>query len=61
MAQSLHERIAQQQRINEELHAANDTKVAKDYLDTVVSAYSAFANRVAQGDLTAARRCARAG
>jgi methyl-accepting chemotaxis protein len=37
----------------EELEAANEAKVARDYLENVVRSYSTFANQVADGNLTA--------
>jgi methyl-accepting chemotaxis protein len=53
MTNTISAQIAEQQRANEELRAANATKVAKEYLEEVVRAYSLFASEVAQGNLTA--------
>lgn len=53
MADTIRTQLREQQRANEELRAASDTKVAKEYLEHVVRSYSDFARSVAQGDLTA--------
>jgi methyl-accepting chemotaxis protein len=53
MANTIRSHIHEQYRANEELRAANATKVAKEYLEEVVRTYSAFARDVAQGNLTA--------
>ncbi|GAB4214254.1 MAG: HAMP domain-containing methyl-accepting chemotaxis protein [Roseiflexaceae bacterium] len=52
MAQTIRSQIAEQQRANDELRAASETKVAKEYLEEVVRSYSTFATQVAQGNLT---------
>jgi methyl-accepting chemotaxis protein len=52
MADTIRTQIAEQQHANEELRAASATKIAKEYLETVVRDYSAFASEVAQGNLT---------
>ncbi|HET9224297.1 MAG TPA: HAMP domain-containing methyl-accepting chemotaxis protein, partial [Roseiflexaceae bacterium] len=53
MTDTISTQIAEQQRANEELRAASATRVAKEYLEEVVRAYSLFAGEVAQGNLTA--------
>lgn len=53
MAQTIRKQIDEQRQANEELMAANATKVAKDYLEQMVRTYSAFANEVARGNLAA--------
>jgi methyl-accepting chemotaxis protein len=53
MTDTISAQITEQQRANEELRAASATKVAKEYLEEVVRAYSVFASEVAQGNLTA--------
>jgi len=53
MRDTIRSQIAEQHRANEELRAANDARVAKEYLEEVVQSYSAFADEVARGNLTA--------
>jgi methyl-accepting chemotaxis protein len=53
MTDTISAQITEQQRANEELRAASATRVAKEYLEEVVRAYSLFASEVAQGNLTA--------
>jgi methyl-accepting chemotaxis protein len=53
MRDTIRTQIAEQHRANEELRAANDARVAKEYLEEVVQSYSAFADEVARGNLTA--------
>jgi methyl-accepting chemotaxis protein len=53
MADTIRNQFEEQRRYNEELLAASDTKVAKEYLEDVVQRYSNFASEVAQGNLTA--------
>ncbi|HET9222129.1 MAG TPA: methyl-accepting chemotaxis protein [Roseiflexaceae bacterium] len=53
MTDTISTQITEQQRANEELRAASATRVAKEYLEEVVRAYSLFAGEVAQGNLTA--------
>lgn len=53
MEQTIRHQIEEQRRYNQELEAANSAKVAKEYLEEVVSRYSAFARDVAQGNLSA--------
>ncbi len=52
MAHTIRRQISEQEQANAELRAADATKVAKDELEAVVRAYSAFASEVAQGNLT---------
>jgi methyl-accepting chemotaxis protein len=51
MANTIRTQINEQRRYNEELRAANEMQVAKDYLENVVRDYSTFAREVAQGNL----------
>jgi methyl-accepting chemotaxis protein len=53
MEQTIRQQIEEQRRYNQELEAANSAKVAKEYLEEVVSRYSSFARDVAQGNLSA--------
>ncbi|MFP4437141.1 MAG: methyl-accepting chemotaxis protein [Chloroflexaceae bacterium] len=53
MRDTIRTQIAEQHQVNEELRAANDARVAKEYLEEVVQSYSAFADEVARGNLTA--------
>ncbi len=53
MADTIRTQLAEQRRYNDELRAANDAKVARDYLETVVRDYSSFASEVAKGNLAA--------
>ncbi len=52
MADTIRDHINEQQRANEELRAASETKVAKEYLEEVVRTYSTFAADVAAGNLS---------
>ncbi|WP_322817189.1 HAMP domain-containing protein [Chloroflexus sp.] len=52
MAETIRRQLEEQQRTNEELRAANATKVAKEYLEQIVQEYSAFAEEIARGNLT---------
>lgn len=52
MAETIRHQLEEQQRANEELRAANATKVAKEYLEQMVREYSAFAEEIARGNLT---------
>ncbi len=53
LVDTMRAKLAEQQQVNNELRAANDAKVSKDYLDQVVHSYGAFADEVAQGNLAA--------
>jgi methyl-accepting chemotaxis protein len=53
MAARIRNQIEEQKRANDELRAANDTRVAKEYLESVVRDYSNFATEVARGNLSA--------
>jgi methyl-accepting chemotaxis protein len=53
MEQTIRQQIEEQRHYNQELEAANSAKVAKEYLEEVVSRYSSFARDVAQGNLSA--------
>lgn len=52
MADTIRQQLEEQRRTNEELRAANATRVAKEYLEQVVRDYGAFATEVARGNLT---------
>lgn len=52
MADTIRHQLEEQRRANEELRAANATKIAKEYLEQVVREYSSFAAEVARGNLT---------
>lgn len=52
MADTIRSQINEQRRSNEELRAANEARVAKEYLEEVVRTYSTFVRQVAQGNLT---------
>jgi methyl-accepting chemotaxis protein len=52
MADTIRNQINEQKRYNAELEAANQTKVAKEYLEQIVRDYSTFANEVANGNLS---------
>lgn len=52
MAETIRRQLEEQQRANEELRAANATKVAKEYLEQMVREYSTFAEEIARGNLT---------
>ncbi len=52
MATTIRAQIREQQTANAELRTASDTKVAKEYIESVVRSYSNFAQQVAEGDLT---------
>ncbi|WP_298490528.1 CHASE3 domain-containing protein [uncultured Chloroflexus sp.] len=52
MAATIRQQLEEQRRVNEELRAANATKVAKEYLEQVVRDYSTFATEVARGNLS---------
>ncbi len=51
MANTMRTQITEQRRYNEELMAANEARVGRDYLQGVVREYSAFASEVARGNL----------
>jgi methyl-accepting chemotaxis protein len=51
MADTIRSQINEQRRYNEELRAANDAKVAREYLEGIVRSYSQFASEVARGNL----------
>ncbi|NNJ13662.1 HAMP domain-containing protein, partial [Chloroflexales bacterium ZM16-3] len=53
MASTIRTQLDEQRRANEELRAASETQVAKEYLEEMVRAYSSFADEVARGNLTA--------
>ena len=53
MADTIRAHLAEQRRANEELRAAGETKVAKEYIEQVVRSYSSFADEVARGNLAA--------
>ncbi|NJP07634.1 MAG: HAMP domain-containing protein [Chloroflexaceae bacterium] len=53
MANTIRSHLEEQRKINEDLRAANATRVAKEYLEQMVRTYSQFANDVARGNLTA--------
>ncbi|MEJ5346494.1 MAG: methyl-accepting chemotaxis protein [Chloroflexus sp.] len=52
MAETIRRQLEEQQRANDELRAANATRVAKEYLERMVREYSAFAEEIARGNLT---------
>ncbi len=51
MSDTIRSNISEQQRANDELRAASDTKVAKEYIEDIVRTYSAFTAQVAAGNL----------
>ncbi|MEI8307650.1 MAG: methyl-accepting chemotaxis protein [Chloroflexales bacterium] len=53
MARTIRTQIDEQRRVNADLIAASDTKVAKEYLEQMVRSYSSFADEVSRGNLTA--------